>query len=538
MSAVRPISHHTYFIELTNHCNMHCTFCPSDELVKSRTLATEDIVEKCIRQIAETGAVSSVINFNVLGEPLLNKKIFQYIELCRALGVRCAVVTNLTLLTETNIERLLAFDNLVLVLSVQTPTAKSYEIRGYKHMSFDDYMEVIDKVVLAKFRTGSQTWIEIHVADNNRMDNLYRENGQALWSIYEDSAEQQAVVDGLIARCQRLAVEAQAQFGEAYAAAIRPAGAAEDFAPIRDNPNIREDEFWGWMFAPNVFFRIKSFGLWALQSNFLAKFLEPGEKAFVEEYEGSFICPMGQKTFAMLADGQFTPCCLDYDGEVDFGNIKDRTVAQAFWSIERSRLVEDASAYKTCRRCKGRAFVFETTAPSVGRNYPVEMFGRGWHGFEETLVGRGGRWSDGRGVFYVYGRAGIEAIRLGLLSVFPSDTDLKLVVSQADDALETFTPVREVAFRVERNDMASVDVEVALPPGALYRCELRSPSFRPCDVQDSNDHRQLGLVVFAAEARFDPAAANASPLGGVQFDVRELTAESVQTSPTHVGEVA
>jgi radical SAM protein with 4Fe4S-binding SPASM domain len=372
-------------------------------------------------------------------------------------------------------------------------------------------MNVIDRVVLAKFRTRSQTWIEVHVADNNEQETLYRESGKPLWSIYADAEEQQAVVDGLIARCLNIAEQARTLYPEAYAAAVRPDPAlvSEDYRPIQANPNIREEEFWGWMFAPNVYFRVKSFGLWALQPNFLAKFLEPTEKAFVEEHQGAFACSMAQHTFAMLADGQFTPCCLDYDGEIDFGNIGDKTVSQAFWSIERTALLADSSVHPSCRRCKGRAYIFETAPPASDRGR-VEMYGRGWHGWEPGLSGRGGRWSDGNGHFYLYGRAPVAGLSLDLFSTFPAGTELRLRVWRADDSLQSFAPAGEHAFTAAPHAISTVDLPLDLPAGAFYRFELITPTFRPSDVQESRDHRRLGVAVFAIEAAFTLDAADRS----------------------------
>ena len=200
---MRPLTHQSYFVELTNHCNMHCTFCPSDELAKDRRLAGSGIVEKFIRQIAEINAASCMIHFNVLGEPLLNKRLFDYIELCNDLGVRCCVITNLTLLTQDNIEKLLSFHNLVLVLSVQTPTADSFKIRGYRHIDFDAYMATIERVVLAKFRMKSEAWIEVHIAGARTPPNLFRESGKPLWSIYANECEQKIVLDQMIASASR-----------------------------------------------------------------------------------------------------------------------------------------------------------------------------------------------------------------------------------------------------------------------------------------------------------------------------------------------
>lgn len=498
---MRPLTHQSYFIELTNHCNMHCSFCPSDELGKQRRNSSDDTVERFIRQIAEIDASACLIHFNVLGEPLLNKRAFEYVKLCHDLGLRCCVITNLTLLTQSNIEQLLAFNNLLLVLSVQTPTEESFRIRGYKHIDFDAYMATIERVILTKFKMKSEAWIEVHIAGSHNPPNLLRESGKPLWSIYADAFEQKAVVDEMIERCLAISSNAQAMYGDFYASAIRPDYVSEDARPLRDNPNVSEQEFWGWMFAPNVFLRVKEFGLWGLQEKFLNKFLATTEKVFVEEAAGSFACPMAQRSLAMLADGQFTACCLDYDGEIDFGNINERTARQAFWSIDRSKLLADASSQPSCRRCQGKAFIFDTS-PINAAKYQVTMFGHGWHDYEPGLCHRGGRWTDGAGTFYLYGRSFIATLTLELFSAFPTGTELKLVIDKFNDGTRQFDPIRELLISVDPEKVARITVPANLRDGFLYRMRLVSPSFVPRDVRDSQDTRRLGLAVFGIEACF------------------------------------
>ena len=58
-----------FFLELTNHCNMHCTFCPSDYLKKERTNADDELAVRFIEQVRDLD-IKRPIQFNVLGEPL------------------------------------------------------------------------------------------------------------------------------------------------------------------------------------------------------------------------------------------------------------------------------------------------------------------------------------------------------------------------------------------------------------------------------------------------------------------------------------
>jgi MoaA/NifB/PqqE/SkfB family radical SAM enzyme len=127
-------------LEVTSHCNMHCTFCPSDDLVRKKGHVSDEQAIQLI-SAARDLAPGIPIMFNVLGEPFLNKKLFDYIALCEEFGVTAALITNITLLTEERLRRLFQYSNVHLHMSLHTPTDKSFAERGYKKIgSFREYL--------------------------------------------------------------------------------------------------------------------------------------------------------------------------------------------------------------------------------------------------------------------------------------------------------------------------------------------------------------------------------------------------------------
>lgn len=112
----------------------------------------------------------AVFQFNVLGEPFINKDIFRYLDYISDLGHRAQIITNISLMSEDIIEQLFKeHQNFVLVLSLQTPTEQSYVMRGYQKENFDTYKSRISKIVEAKFRYNNTSDIEIHVASTNHI---------------------------------------------------------------------------------------------------------------------------------------------------------------------------------------------------------------------------------------------------------------------------------------------------------------------------------------------------------------------------------
>ena len=121
-------------LEVTSHCNMHCTFCPSDDLVRRKGHVSDEQAIRLIRE-ANDLAPGTPIMFNVLGEPFLNKKLFDYIALCEQYGVPVVVITNITMLSDERLKKLFGFHHIHLNLSLHTPTDKSFAERGYRKIA-------------------------------------------------------------------------------------------------------------------------------------------------------------------------------------------------------------------------------------------------------------------------------------------------------------------------------------------------------------------------------------------------------------------
>jgi organic radical activating enzyme len=486
------------FLELTNHCNMHCTFCPSDELEKPRKHVGEDDAIAFIRQAAELG-LQRPIHFNVLGEPLLNKKVYEYISLCEELGLRVFLVTNISLLNEDRLERIFQHHNVVLVLSLQTPTAESYKLRQYTKISdIDEYLALVFNAVRAKFRYQSRSRIEIHVGSDLGAELMQSDGADALWQIFQGDSEQNKFLRSHIERLRALSVELRQDWPGFYEQEMQQSlvsyrrefdSGLMDLRPDRILTSAKvplETEFWGWMFAPNAFLRIKRFGLWAKQDPFVAKHLAPNQIAYVEERTEPLHCEMAGN-LTMLADGSYSLCCLDYEGKMQMGNIHTQSLESVLRSPERLETVENAMVHEVCRKCMGNLFVFDTS-PLASGTQRIDKYGFGWHAYEPEMLGRGARWSKGQGNLY---------------SPFSDSQEFSLEVSEQQPNGE-FRHREQRSFRGRKGKVREVDVPLNLEPFRLYRAMVSSPVFSPKELYGSPDSRLLGLAVVDAALSGEP----------------------------------
>lgn len=83
------------YIEITNRCNLHCTFCPGTARAERDMSAAE------FRLIAQKlRGTAQYLYLHVMGEPLLHDSLEEFLDIAGALGFRVCLTTNGTLLRE------------------------------------------------------------------------------------------------------------------------------------------------------------------------------------------------------------------------------------------------------------------------------------------------------------------------------------------------------------------------------------------------------------------------------------------------------
>ena len=495
-------------LEVTSHCNMHCTFCPSDDLVRTKSHVSDGQAIQLIRAARDL-APGIPIMFNVLGEPFLNKKLFDYIGLCEEMGVGAALITNITLLTEERLQKLFKYSNVHLNMSLHTPTDKSFAERGYKKISsFREYLEMVCNTVNAKFRAGSKTGIEIYLASELIENLMQNDGGSRLWTMYDDPAEYQAGWELCAERFTELSAQLKRDYPEAIAEGMElerrkhedQIKAGELVFRAEDIPGWQlENKFSGWMIAPDVIVRRKGFGMWAYHEKFVQRHAQPSRFTFHEERTEAFQC-VGAETFGILSDGTYTLCCQDVEGEMDLGNIADIDPHTAFASPRREEIIANCATSRVCRRCAGNTMVLDTY-PIQDCSQAIDKFGFGWHGFESYLFGVGARWTSGSAKSFFYTRMDADAFSMRFRSPFHSDTRFQILLSAYDPATKKFSLTLSEEFYGTKDRMETVDIPVKLRRDTFYRVTILSPTYIPKELYGSPDTRRLGLAV--AEIRLD-----------------------------------
>jgi MoaA/NifB/PqqE/SkfB family radical SAM enzyme len=93
-----------YIVETTAKCNLYCPMCPRETHKQPKADMSEDVFQ---RLVSEAGSTAEHMMLIGLGEPFMDKNIFERIEFCHQHSISALLSTNGTFLDERNAVRIL-----------------------------------------------------------------------------------------------------------------------------------------------------------------------------------------------------------------------------------------------------------------------------------------------------------------------------------------------------------------------------------------------------------------------------------------------
>jgi len=113
-----------YIVETTAKCNLYCPMCPRETHKQPKEDMADEIFN---RLVEESGGSAEHMMLIGLGEPFMDRKIFDRIEYCEQHNIATLLSTNGTFLDEKLAARLLASPLEHITLSFDGATKSSYE---------------------------------------------------------------------------------------------------------------------------------------------------------------------------------------------------------------------------------------------------------------------------------------------------------------------------------------------------------------------------------------------------------------------------
>lgn len=113
-----------YIVETTAKCNLYCPMCPRETHKQPKADMADEIFERLVR---ESGSSAEHMMLIGLGEPFMDRKIFDRIEYCDKHNISTLLSTNGTFLDEKLAARLLTTPLEHITLSFDGASAESFE---------------------------------------------------------------------------------------------------------------------------------------------------------------------------------------------------------------------------------------------------------------------------------------------------------------------------------------------------------------------------------------------------------------------------
>ncbi len=260
------------YIEITNQCNLSCSFCP-----KTKRKAHFMTVDEFTHIINSTKSHGENFYFHVMGEPTAHPHFAEFLKICKDNGVKVNITTNGILLDRVG-------DSII----ENTPRSVSVSMHSFEANSLNkDMIAYLDKIMdFCKKSLGSGITVEL------RLWNFDRE------SIYDKNQLNGQIVDYLE---EKLSL---------------------DF-DLRQAMDEKFDEM-ETSHSRKFNFRLKDRIFLGMAQHFDWPDINKEER-----YCDGF-CYGLRNQIAILASGDVVPCCLDSEGNIVLGNIHEKSLQEIF----------------------------------------------------------------------------------------------------------------------------------------------------------------------------------------------------------------
>ncbi|WP_147818802.1 radical SAM/SPASM domain-containing protein [Salidesulfovibrio onnuriiensis] len=150
-------------LELTNRCNLNCTFCPRCYMEKERGFLDTALAKELLNEMAGHAPVAFVPFFR--GESLLHPQWFEILSLAQEKAVgEIQFTTNASLLSSENIERILDLDLAFISFSLDTRDPELYNA-SRRGADFEKTMQNVLDFVRRRDERGVGTQVQVSAVE-------------------------------------------------------------------------------------------------------------------------------------------------------------------------------------------------------------------------------------------------------------------------------------------------------------------------------------------------------------------------------------
>lgn len=287
---------HKVNIEISNICNLQCTFCP--EVERNKQIMEESVFEKIIKEVAP---ITEQVCFHLMGEPLLHPKLERFLEICLEKKVPVYMVSNGVLLTPKHAELLLHP-----IIRQVNFSLHSYN-DNFPDRDYTEYLQTIFKFTETAFEKRPDLYINYRLWNlpvPDQMENLVQQKNRKMFKDVEE----------------RFKVELQSKLDQSFDVRLQKS------------------------------YKVKN----RLYMHFDTEFVWPSLNLPLINTNGG-TCKGLSNHFGVLADGVVVPCCLDKEAKIPLGNVKEQTIPEILASSKAQAILkgfkENKLVEELCQKC-------------------------------------------------------------------------------------------------------------------------------------------------------------------------------------------
>ena len=153
-----------YIVETTAKCNLYCPMCPRETHKQPKEDMTDEIFSRLVRESGHSAEHMMLIG---LGEPFMDRKIFDRIEYCERHKISTLLSTNGTFFDEKTCARLLETPLEHITLSFDGATKQSYEYYR-KGANFEKVRDNFVRFARMKHERGAKVQVVVQMVRMER----------------------------------------------------------------------------------------------------------------------------------------------------------------------------------------------------------------------------------------------------------------------------------------------------------------------------------------------------------------------------------
>ena len=321
-------------IELTNKCNFHCTFCPSDS--QKRSLGSMDL--ELVKQLYEETSdkkIANEVNLHLMGEPTLHPKLIEILNFGASKNIKTDLVTNISALGAKNVPKILDALYGTITASHMTPTKETYHFRGKVGLTWDRYISNLRLLVreyMKRLAKGAVIKNDITIrvmATQNTASNV----------IVTDTPD-----------------EARAILKEwnDFVATVEQELGMTSFRRKDHNSDdlLQENRYSSVSYPLQKGIKLLFWRAFTFANSRVSKDFE------LEARKETAYCHHPFTDVGVLWNGDVTLCCLDHDGLLNVGNVKGSSVETVIQSEAANKLRASMLGRhplpSLCQKCQSR----------------------------------------------------------------------------------------------------------------------------------------------------------------------------------------